>query len=233
MENKTIMIVEDDKDIRHLLELYLHREFKVILAGDGKKALELFKSDSPDLILLDIMIPEINGLEVCRKIRSLNEEVPILFLSSRSEYEDRICGLEAGADDYIIKPFDPGEVFARVKAHLRRKDVSSRQPRENASVIRVGDLELNMDNYTVFRNGEPVQLYTKEIQLLIFLMQHPDQVFSIEQIYDRIWGEDKFGDYSTVKVHISNLRKKLEKNPAKPQLIVTVRGFGYKFTKKS
>ncbi len=222
--------MEDDADIRHLIQLYLEREYHVIMAEDGKKALERFNSSKPDLILLDILLPEISGLDVCREIRTVNEKIPILFLSSRSEYEDRILGLDSGADDYIIKPFDPGEVLARVKAHLRRKEIAFRHSNEKASIMNFGELVLNMDNYTVLRNGEHVHLYAKEIQLLFFLVQHPNQVFSIEQLYDRIWGEDKLGDYKTIKVHISNIRKKLEENPAQPDYILTVRGFGYKFS---
>ncbi|MFC4022275.1 response regulator transcription factor [Oceanobacillus longus] len=230
MSKEIILIVEDDADICHLIQLYLEKDYHVIMAEDGKKAIERFHAHSPDLILLDILLPEIDGLEVCRRIRNVNEEVPILFLSSRSEYEDRILGLDAGADDYIIKPFDPGEVLARVKAHLRRKEIALKQSNENVSLMKFGDLEVNLDNYTVLRNGDRVHLYAKEIQLLFFLIQHPNHVFSIEQLYERIWGENKFGDYKTVKVHISNIRKKLEINPAKPEFITTVRGFGYKFS---
>ncbi|WP_010651341.1 response regulator transcription factor [Oceanobacillus massiliensis] len=233
MKNETILVVEDDADIRHLLQLYLRQDYHVIVAGTGNEALEFFHSDAPALILLDILLPGMDGLAVCREIRTYSEEVPILFLSSRSEYEDRIYGLEAGADDYIIKPFDPGEVLARVKAHLRRKEISFKKAYENASKMKLGELEIDMDTYIVLRNGEPVQLYAKEIQLLFFLIQNPNQVFSNIQLYEHIWGEDKFGDYKTVKVHISNIRKKLEKNPANPEFIITVRGFGYKFLPKN
>ncbi|WP_249872388.1 response regulator transcription factor [Oceanobacillus saliphilus] len=233
MKHETILIVEDDADIRHLLELYLVQEYRVILAADGNQAIEAAKLEEPDLILLDVMLPEKDGLEVCKEIRLFNENVPILFLSSRSEYEDRIVGLEAGADDYITKPFDPGEVLARVKAHLRRKEIASRHSEETRTTLQFGELEINLDEYTVFRNGERLQLYTKEIQLLIFLVTQPNQVFSIEQLYDHIWGEDKYGNYQTVKVHISNMRKKIEQNPAKPKFIQTVRGFGYKFSSEN
>ncbi|WP_404451739.1 response regulator transcription factor [Virgibacillus necropolis] len=233
MRNEKILIVEDDAEIRHLIQLYLEKEYQVIMKDNGKKALEAFKLDSPDLILLDILLPGKDGLKVCREIRTFNVDVPIIFLSSRREYEDRIFGLEAGADDYITKPFDPGEILARVRAHLRRKEIAARRFDANQTIRRFGDLEINMDNYTVHRSGEPIQLYTKEMQLLLFLVKNSNQVFSIDQLYDQIWGEDKLGDYKTVKVHISNLRRKIEKLPENPSFIQTIRGFGYKFSPKN
>lgn len=233
MRNEKVLIVEDDAEIRHLIQLYLEKEYQVIMTENGRKALEAIKLDSPDLILLDILLPGKDGLEVCREIRTFNVDVPIIFLSSRREYEDRIFGLEAGADDYITKPFDPGEVLARVRAHIRRTEIAARRFDVNQTVRRFGDLEINMDNYTVHLSGEPIQLYTKEMQLLLFLVKNPNQVFSIDQLYDQIWGQHKLGDYKTVKVHISNLRKKIEKLPEDPTFIQTIRGFGYKFTPKS
>lgn len=233
MRNEKVLIVEDDAEIRHLIQLYLEKEYQVIMTENGKKAIEVIKLDSPDLILLDILLPGKDGLEVCREIRTFNVDVPIIFLSSRREYEDRIFGLEAGADDYITKPFDPGEVLARVRAHLRRKEIAARRFDVNQTVRRFGDLEINMDNYTVHRSGELIQLYAKEMQLLLFLVKNSNQVFSIDQLYDQIWGEDKLGDYRTVKVHISNLRRKIEKLPENPSFIQTIRGFGYKFTPKN
>lgn len=227
-----LLIVEDDRDIQHLLQLYFEKDFHLIFSDNGLDAYESFQKNSPDLIILDIMLPGINGIEVCKKIRKVDNHVPIIFLSSRSEYDDRIEGLEIGADDYIIKPFDPGEIVARVKAHLRRVHVHQSTSNLATNVKKVGNLEMNLDDYSVYQDGEKVQLFTKEKQLLFFLTNAPNRVFSIEQLYDHIWGEDKFGDYDTVKVHISNLRKKIEKDPSKPKYIQTVRGFGYKFNLK-
>lgn len=232
MKDKTILIVEDDIDIQHVLQIYLEREFSLIFLGNGRDAFETYLQSAPDLILLDIMLPELDGLEICKQIREVNEDVPIIFLSSRSEYEDRIIGLETGADDYIIKPFDPGEVLARIKAQLRRKKIAEQSIETQKHIKKIGDLIINLDDYSFYLQGKLLKLFTKEKQLLLFLIKNPNQVFSVEQLYDQIWGEDKFGDYQTVKVHISNLRKKIEKNPAKPDYIQTVRGFGYKFTEK-
>jgi DNA-binding response OmpR family regulator len=228
-----ILIVEDEAEIRHLLQLYLQEKYEVIMAENGAEAIDIVKRESPDLILLDILLPEKNGLEVCREIRTFNEDVPILLLSSKREYDDRITGLEAGADDYIVKPFDPGEVRARVMAHLRRRDVHEKHHHQNEKILKFNDLQINLDSYSVYLDGKPVQMYAKELHLLIFLAKHPNQVFSIEQLYDHVWGTDTIGDYSIVKVHISNLRRKIEKSPRKPDFIQTIRGFGYKFTGKN
>ena len=229
MRNKKILVVEDDKDIQHLLLIYLEKEFDVILVDDGDNAYSVFLEEHPDFIILDIMLPGMDGIQLCKKIREFDENVPIIFLSSRSEYEDRILGLKIGADDYIIKPFDPGEVVARIHALMRRIDLSKKEKDNKKKQVVIGDLEFCYDDFSIYLHGKPLKLFTKEKQLLFFLAEHPNQVFSNEQLYDQIWGEDKFGDYQTVKVHISNLRKKIEKDPAKPVYIQTVRGFGYKF----
>jgi len=228
-----LLIVEDDPDIQHLLQLYLEKEFILIFSASGSEAVNLFLEGSPDLILLDIMLPDLDGLQVCKQIRQLDEAVPIIFLSSRSEYDDRITGLEIGADDYIIKPFDPGEVLARMKAHLRRRNIHKDNAATLNNLKKIGDLEIDLNDFSVYKKNEQIKLFTKERQLLLYLIEHPNQVFSVEQLYDHIWGEDKFGDYQTVKVHISNLRKKIEKDPAHPLYIQTVRGFGYKFASEN
>ncbi|MFA1819341.1 response regulator transcription factor [Virgibacillus oceani] len=233
MKTVKILIVEDEAEIRHLLQLYLQELYEIAVAETGTEAIDKVKRDPPDLILLDILLPEKNGLEVCREIRMFNEDVSILFISSKREFEDRITGLEAGADDYIIKPFDPGEVRARVMAHIRRKDIYEKHHQQEQKKLRFHELEINLDSYSVYLKEKPVQLYAKELQLLMFLAKYPNQVFSIEQLYDQVWGKETIGDYSNVKVHISNLRRKIEKNPRKPNYIQTIRGIGYKFTGES
>lgn len=229
MKVEKILIIEDDAEISHLLQLYLKEKFEIVLLENGTQVLEEVKREPPSLILLDILLPGKNGLDVCREIRKFNEDVPILLISSKREYDDRIEGLEAGADDYIVKPFDPGEVRARVMVHLRRRDIRERHHQEQ-NILTFHELEIHLDSYSVYLEGNPVHLYAKELQLLIFLATHPNQVFSIEQLYDHIWGEYTIGDYSIVKVHISNLRRKIEKSPRDPVFIQTIRGFGYKFT---
>lgn len=233
MKPEKIFIVEDDLDIQHLLQIYLENEFELVFSNNGLDAFEIYQQEIPDLVILDIMLPGINGLELCKQIRSVNEDVAIIFLSSRSEYDDRINGLKIGADDYIIKPFDPGEVLARINAQLRRKKITNKIKEAKRNLKKIGNLEIYLDDFSVHLHGKPIKLFTKEKQLLLFLIKRPNQVFSIEHLYDQIWGEDKFGDYQTVKVHISNLRKKIEENPAKPIYIQTVRGFGYKFSIKN
>lgn len=228
----TILVVEDEEDIRNLIQLYLQKEYTVFTSINGKDALKQFKNQKPDLVLLDILLPEMNGFEVCEKLREIDEETPVLFLSAKRELEDKIQGLELGADDYITKPFDPGEMLARVKAHLRRRHLkTNKKPKRNETFryLQFGDLSIDIEGCSVFRNGEPIHLFAKEMQLLLLLAKNPHQVFNVEQLYDNIWGSDRYGDLKTVSVHISKLRKKIEKNPAKPELIITVRGFGYKF----
>ncbi|RSL33705.1 DNA-binding response regulator [Salibacterium salarium] len=226
---KTVLVVEDEEDIRNLIVLYLQNKYKVLTANDGLPALTVIKENQPDLILLDILLPGMNGMDVCMKLRETDVKTPVLFLSAKRDFEDKIQGLELGADDYITKPFDPGELMARIQAHLRRTNTNVVQHHSKENVLMVGDLEIDMNSYSVTQNGQPLHLFAKEMQLLLMLAQNPNQVFSTEQLYDSVWGTDRFGDLKTVSVHISNLRKKIEKNPAKPQHIITVRGFGYKF----
>ncbi|SDH04299.1 two-component system, OmpR family, alkaline phosphatase synthesis response regulator PhoP [Alteribacillus persepolensis] len=232
MGKKSVLIVEDEEDIRNLLHMYLETEYHVLVSDSGNEALSLMRQHRPDIIILDILLPEIDGLDVCRIWREEDEDTPILFLSAKKEYEDKIYGLELGADDYITKPFDPREVMARVKAHLRRtqRSLKSKQSGDtNKYLLSFGDVSIDVKSYTVTLKNEPIHLYAKEFQLLLLFVEHPHRVFSVEHLYNTIWGRERLGDLKTVSVHIRNLRKKLEKNPAKPVHIVTVRGFGYKF----
>ncbi|MFK2826708.1 response regulator transcription factor [Bacillus sp. B190/17] len=235
MPRETILLVDDDPDIQEIQKLYLEKEgFHLIFAGDGKTAIQLTKQQKPELIILDVNLPDMDGFEVCQHIRNLTN-VPILFLSGREGDFEQILGHRIGGDDYIIKPFSPSILAAKVKAHLRRYrdltdytktvDITAKQ-----KIITFGDLIIEKENCVVKKNGAPLSLSTKEFLLLCLFAEHPNRVFSLEQLFDRIWGEESLGDYRTVMIHISNLRKKIEVNPSKPALILTVRGLGYKFS---
>lgn len=226
MRAKEILVVDDEATIREVLRRYLEREgYKVREAADGEAALDTLKSDPPDLVVLDLMLPGIDGLSLASRLRG-DMAVPVVMLTAKGELQDRIEGLELGADDYIVKPFSPREVVLRVKAVLRRtyeEELEVPQPVEAAGI------ELDPASRQVKADGDPVGLTAKEFELLHFLMRHPRQVFSRDQLLDKIWGYDFFGDPSTVTVHIRRLREKIEPNPSDPTRIVTVWGVGYKF----
>lgn len=222
----TILIADDEVEIVELLRDYLEAEgYSVIGVGHGDAALQAaLGSQVVDCIILDVMMPGKTGFEACRLIRE-QRDVPIIFLSAKQTDVDKIRGLGLGGDDYLGKPFSPGEVVARVKAVLRRY----RKPEGPAQAprIRFGRVEIDVMAREVFVEGQPVYLPAKEFELLHFMAEHPRQVFTREQLFDRIWGD--FGDLHTVTVHIGRLREKLEKEPARPELITTVRGVGYRF----
>ncbi|MCM3601742.1 response regulator transcription factor [Robertmurraya korlensis] len=226
---RTVVIAEDEVDIQNLLKLYLEQEYRVISFANGEEALAGIIDVMPDLVILDILLPRMNGFKVCERLREKQIHIPVIFLSAKREQSEKIRGLEIGADDYITKPFDPGELMARVKAHLRRSSQQPASEEEKTNMIKWGELHIDIEQYVVTVGEKPIHLSTKEIQLLILLASNPRRVFSTEQLYDLIWGEDQFGDLKTVSVHISTLRKKIEPNPSKPEYIITVRGFGYKF----
>lgn len=229
MPSKKILIVDDDHNIREVLRLYLaHEGYELCFAADGSSALDCFRDNKPDLVILDLMLPVISGWEVCKMIR-LNSSVPIIMLTARDSTEDKITGLDTGADDYVVKPFNPNEVIARVRALLRR----SAQPQEPADnqVIRAGILEVNLATYSVRLKNEPVELKPKEIQLLFFLLQNPNIVFNRDQLLEKVWGYDYIGETRTVDVHIKRLREKLE-HPEADWQIKTIWGIGYKLEVK-
>ncbi|MBU9720101.1 MULTISPECIES: response regulator transcription factor [Bacillaceae] len=228
MTNERILIVEDDQDIRELTTLYLGKKgYEVFPADNGFDAINIVKRESPHLILLDIVLPGMKGFEICEKVRELTQ-APILFISSKRDSVDKIKGLEVGGDDYITKPFDFAELEARVRANLRRSLISSDQKEKKK--LSYGHLTIDLESYEIKVNDQPIRLYAKELQLLLLLVNNPNQVFSAEQLYDQIWGIDSYGELKTVLVHISKLRRKIEVNPSRPKLIKTVRGFGYKFS---
>lgn len=221
----TILVVDDEPIVAEVLERYLRRESYVVhLASDGPSALELARSLDPALIVLDVMLPEIDGLEVCRRLRA-ESNVPIILLTARSEETDRILGLGLGADDYVVKPFSPGELVARIKAVLRRTTA----PVDDPYALRFDDLRILPRQRTVEVAGRPVDLTAKEFDLLHFLARHPGQVFTREQLLDRVWDYAYLGDANTVTVHIRRLREKIEPDPVRPRWVKTVWGVGYKF----
>ena len=225
--NKTVLVVDDDRDIVTLIAKSLTLEqFNVIPTHSGKEALSLLEYSAIDFVVLDINMPDMDGLELCRKIRT-SHNIPILFLSARDREIDKIIGLEIGADDYMTKPFSVGELNSRIKAHFRKTDRLYKEwgevrNAENGS--NTSPLVLNEETYEAFLRGEKLDLSTKEFQMLLFLENHPGQVLSREQIYDSVWG-DSYGDFNTITVHIKNIRKKLVGYDA----IKTIWGVGYKF----
>lgn len=227
-----VLVVDDEVGIRQVVELYLTREgFEVELVADGAAALRAIERAAPNLMILDVMMPGLDGLEVTRQARAkLN--VPIIMLTSRAEDVDKIVGLELGADDYVTKPFNPRELVARVKAVLRR---SSDKPAAQAqsSVITVGDLTVDPQSRTVTVKGQPVELTAKNFDLLWLFVSHPGQVFTREQLLDQVWGYDFYGDTNTVTVHIRRLRQRIEPDPDQPTYIQTVWSVGYKFSSDS
>ncbi|CAM3866216.1 MULTISPECIES: response regulator transcription factor [Paenibacillus] len=227
MQLDRIMIVEDEKEIADLLKDYLVEEhFEVIVASDGIEAVRLFRETRPQLMILDIMLPHLNGIEVCRTIRS-EWSIPIIMLSAKKSDVDKILGLGIGADDYVVKPFSPGEVIARVRAQLRRVNQLS-SPMPPSDIIRHKDLELDLKAYEVSVRNQPVQCSAKEFEVLRFMALHPNQVLTREQIFQNVWGFEERGDLNTVTVHIKKIREKIERDPANPTLIKTVWGVGYK-----
>ena len=226
-----ILIVDDDANIAELISLYLTKEcYETMIVNDGEEALSVFNTFQPNLILLDLMLPGIDGYQVCREIRA-KSSTPIIMLSAKGEVFDKVLGLELGADDYIIKPFDSKELVARVKAVLRRyQPVKQEAPKSSAKIVEYPDLVINQTNYSVLYQGHPVDMPPKELELLYFLASSPNQVFTREQLLDHIWGYEYIGDTRTVDVHIKRLREKIKDHPS--WSLSTVWGIGYKFEVK-
>ena len=223
-----ILIVDDDNNIAELISLYLTKEcFDTKIVNDGEEALQAFETYSPNLILLDLMLPGIDGYQVCREVRT-KSNIPIIMLSAKGEIFDKVLGLELGADDYMMKPFDSKELVARVKAVLRRyQPVKTEEPASDIKCVKYTDLVINLSNYSVLYRGEQVDMPPKELELLYFLASSPNQVFTREQLLDHIWGYEYIGDTRTVDVHVKRLREKI-KDHANWSL-ATVWGIGYKF----
>ncbi len=224
-----ILVVDDEVNICELIQLYLEKEgFDVSTANDGLTAIEIFKETTPDLVVLDVMLPGADGWQVCREIRKVSQ-IPVIFLSAKGETFDKVLGLELGADDYMVKPFEPKELTARVKAVLRR--VGSTEKDAHEEVV-YPNLLVNKTTFTVKVDGQEVQMPPKELELLFFLSSNPNKVYNREQLLEYIWGYDFFGDSRTVDVHIKRLREKIEGSTPHNWQIKTVWGVGYKFEVK-
>ena len=227
--NELILVVDDESEIVKLARDYLEQaSFRVVSSGDGVTALAMARSDRPDLVVLDLSLPGMDGLDVCRRLRQ-DSDVPIIMLTARVEETDRLIGLELGADDYITKPFSPRELVARVRAVLRRTQGEVRQ----ASILRAADLEIHLDGHRLTRAGVPVELSRIEFNLLVTLAQHPGLTYTRAQLLERIHGYAFDGYDRSIDAHIKNPRRKLEPNPSEPHYVLTVYGVGYKFNEQA
>ena len=226
-----ILLVDDEEDILELLQYNLEKaDFKVLRASNGEEALEIARKEEPDMILLDIMMPRMDGVETCRRLRAMpgGDRPHIIFLTARSEEYSEIAGLEAGADDYVTKPIKPRLLLARLQAIIRRRRQSGPTPVEQSNTLKVGELEINRDEYLVYRKGKPLSLPKKEFELLLFLASQPGKVFTRDILLEQVWGSDVQVVDRTIDVHVRKLREKIGK-----KWIKTIQGVGYKFTTKA
>lgn len=234
MANPTILVVEDEPDIRKLVQYNLTQErYKVLEAEDGEQALKLLQRSRPNLVILDLMLPGMSGLELCKLLRERQEtaQLPILMLTAKAGEADKVVGLEMGADDYLAKPFSPREMVARVRAILRRAEAAAAS--DVPTTYEKGPLRIDFATYEVFARGKTIKLTLKEFELLRFLARNPNRVLSRDQLLDRVWGGETFVTPRTVDVHIRRLRQAIEKDDRHPRWILTLRGVGYKFDEKA
>jgi two-component system, OmpR family, response regulator ResD len=225
-----VLVVDDEPIVREVLERYLQRGgFDVTTASDGRGALDAFEEHHPDLIVLDLMLPGIDGMEVFRRIRERRRGTGVIMLTARGEETDRVVGLDLGADDYVAKPFSPREIVARARAVLRRSGFEGGNGSTRQPVLRAGDLEIDLNAREATARGEPVELTPKEFELLSFFAENPRRVFSRSQLLEEVWDIAYAGDPSTVTVHIRRLREKIERRPSEPRHLLTVWGVGYRF----
>jgi DNA-binding response OmpR family regulator len=225
-DTMNILIVEDEQDIRELLEIHLSKEgYNIFTAEDGVQALNIFQNKDIDIALLDVMIPKIDGFEVLKKIRETSE-IPVVFITAREEESDKIRGLGLGADDYVIKPFSPIEVTARVKAQLRRYYKYSNKVHKTELIV--GELMLDKESCIIYKNNMELALNPKEYRLLQFILENPGKVYTKKQLYEIVWENPYYGDSNTIMVHISHIREKIEDDAKNPKYLKTIRGIGYK-----
>ena len=229
-----ILIVDDEKEIRDLIEIYLKSEgYETLKAADGEEALNILNREDPDLIILDIMMPKMNGIDACLKIRE-ERQMPIIMLSAKSEDVDKILGLNMGADDYLTKPFNPLELVARVKSQLRRfykLNPRAIKKEDDVKTINIEDMVINLDTHEIFIGDKEIKLTPTEFDILVLLAKNKGKVFSIANIYESVWNQEFLESDNTVMVHIRKIREKIEENPRKPKFIKTVWGVGYKIEK--
>ncbi|MGX4598287.1 response regulator transcription factor [Faecalimicrobium sp. JNUCC 81] len=225
-----ILVVDDEVEILNLIKMALNKEGfeNIYTAESGKKGLELFEIEKPDLAILDIMLPDIEGYDICKKIRQTSD-IPVLFLSAKGEELDKLVGLSLGADDYITKPFSLKELALRVKIQLRRSKKQFNIEENNNDTIKMGPFEVNEQTLEVKKNGEFLELKPKELKMFIYMVKHKNQIISKEKFCDEVWDDDFIGYDNTIMVHIRRLREKVEENPSKPKYILNVKGLGYKF----
>lgn len=233
-----ILVVDDEMSILTLLQFNLEQAgYEVVTAEDGAEALEVVEAEKPNCIILDLMLPEMDGLEVCKELRQRHIHTPVLMLTAKDDEFDKVLGLELGADDYMTKPFSPREVVARVKAILRRvkqlEESKVTTETEESEKIQVGELEVYPNNYESFFRGEMMEVTPKEFELLVYLVRHKGRVLTREQLLSAVWNYDFVGDTRIVDVHVSHLREKIEENTRKPEYIKTIRGLGYKLEEPS
>lgn len=232
LSERKILIIDDEEDILKLLSMVLRKEGfeNIYTAEDAESGFALFQRENPDIILLDIMLPDEEGYEVCKRIRG-NSNVPILFMSAKTEEIDRILGFALGGDDYITKPFSPKEVAYRIKAHLRRSNYNNEEDNKN-TVLNLGPFQIDEGKIEVRKNGKIIELKPKEYKMFLYMAKYPNQIMSKEKLCDEVWGEDYVGFDNTIMVHIRRLREKIEEDPSNPRYILNVKGLGYKFVLK-
>lgn len=232
LSKKKILIIDDEEDILKLLSMVLKKEGfeNIYTAEEAESGFTLFKRVNPDIILLDIMLPDEEGYEVCKKIRKTSN-VPILFISAKTEEIDRVLGFALGGDDYITKPFSTKEVAYRIKAHLRRGNYSDEEINKNIT-LNIGPFQIDDEKIEVRKNGELIELKPKEYKMFLYMARHPNQIMSKEKLCSEVWGEDYIGFDNTIMVHIRRLREKIEEDPSNPKYIINIKGLGYKFILK-
>ncbi|MBQ2941781.1 MAG: response regulator transcription factor [Clostridia bacterium] len=232
MDKKKILVVDDERAIGDILKINLEREgYAVAVAMDGEEGANMAFSLNPDLVLLDVMLPKMDGFEVCKKIRR-ESEVPIVMLTARTEEIDKILGLELGADDYVTKPFSVRELMARVKANLRRTVSKENIPDTEENTIKIGEITINTASYELRKSGKVIELTLREFELVKYLAESPNRIFSRETLLEKVWGYEYYGDMRTVDVTVRRLREKIEDDPGEPKYIMTRRGVGYYFSKE-